>query len=594
MCFKRFIVFWLSIVLSFSSSVSAVSAEEIPSETSIPAETQEINEAADDYETAETVVQTDEESTVESEQNDNPDDEKPAPDIATGNESADDLHVVEETEITVTSETDDENTDDTEIMQEPSAEVIQMQEQKESPKTTSAVDEPTEHPAAEEIQSQEHEANSSIMPASIESNLLTSAASVSVNATVTFSSGVSYKGKTPYVIYNGNEYRPAVNVTNKESGEVIDPAYYDVTYVNNINPGTGRVNVTLKGKYSGKASATFKIYLPATASTAIENTDEGIHLTWAPVEGAKGYVIYRRAWNLVSAGWTTFERWNNTTDTEWTDTKVYAGTRYQYGVKAYFNDPMDNYNLGEVGPLKTTVCITVRVLNSVTPGPKQMTVKWTPSKVFTGYQIKYATDSAFTKNVKAVKITESSKASEVIKNLVSGQTYYVTVRSYQVFEGMTYFGGWSNVKSAAIMLQTPVLTAISNTGNTVRLDWKAVDGAALYLVMRKADSGSWQSIGTTKETYYLDSSVSGNHTYSYTVRCVSADGKSYESAYDANGKTVKYVGLVYWAANGKAGSYHLSLNCTALKRSKNIGSGTLEDARRNGKTDPCNLCASGN
>ncbi|MBQ9046382.1 MAG: Ig-like domain-containing protein [Solobacterium sp.] len=274
---------------------------------------------------------------------------------------------------------------------------------------------------------------------------------IRLNGEVIFNEGeVSYKGKTPYVIYNGNEYRPAVTVTNKENGDVIDPAYYDVTYINNINPGTGRVNVTFKGDYAGKATATFKIYLPATTETTIENTSNGIYLTWAPVEGAKGYVIYRRAWNLVSAGWTKFERWNNTADTEWTDTKVYAGTRYQYGVKAYFDDPMDNYNLGEVGPLKTTVRITTRKLNSVTAGNKQMTVKWTPSKVFTGYQIKYATDAGFTKNVKTVRITDAAKSSEVIKNLVSGQTYYVTIRSYHVFEGMTYYGGWSEARNTKV------------------------------------------------------------------------------------------------------------------------------------------------
>jgi hypothetical protein len=156
------------------------------------------------------------------------------------------------------------------------------------------------------------------------------------------------------------------------------------------------------------------------------------------------------------------------TGTEWidgsdVDHKVYAGSRYQYGVKAYFarrTDPVsgatiggnvgDNFNLGEVGPLKTTVRITTRVLNSVTAGSKQMTVKWTPSKNFTGYQIKYATDKNFTKNVVAIKITDPKTAQTVIKNLKKGTTYYVTIRSYHEFNGMTYFGEWSNVKSCKV------------------------------------------------------------------------------------------------------------------------------------------------
>ena len=169
------------------------------------------------------------------------------------------------------------------------------------------------------------------------------------------------------------------------------------------------------------------------------------------------YVLYR------GDGRECVVRWNNTTALEWTDTKVYAGTRYQYGIKAYFNkrvDPVtgatiggnvgDNFNLGEVGPLKTTVRITTRVLNSVTAGTKQMTVKWAASSQFTGYQIQYATNAAFTQNAKAIKITNPKTVSTVIKSLTSGKTYYVRLRSYHEFNGMTYFGEWSNVKSCKV------------------------------------------------------------------------------------------------------------------------------------------------
>ncbi|MBQ4423144.1 MAG: fibronectin type III domain-containing protein, partial [Clostridia bacterium] len=188
-------------------------------------------------------------------------------------------------------------------------------------------------------------------------------------------------------------------------------------------------------------------------------------------EGAAGYVIYRRAWSSTTNGWTDFARWDNTTETTYLDGhdaahKVYAGTRYQYGVKAYFarrtdpvaetqiggnvNDPSGNFNLGMVGPLKTTVRITTRELKSVTAGTKQLTVKWGGSTVFTGYQIQYATNSAFTKGVKSFKIDNPKTVSTVIKNLKTGTTYYVRIRSYHEFNGMTYYGEWSNVRSAKV------------------------------------------------------------------------------------------------------------------------------------------------
>ena len=108
----------------------------------------------------------------------------------------------------------------------------------------------------------------------------------------------------------------------------------------------------------------------------------------------------------------------------------------------------DNYNLGEVGPLKTTVRITTRVLNSVTPGSKQLTVKWTASSLFTGYEVQIATNSTFTKDVKTVKITDAKTYQTTIKSLKAKTTYYARVRSYHEFNGMTYCGGWSNVLSA--------------------------------------------------------------------------------------------------------------------------------------------------
>lgn len=263
--------------------------------------------------------------------------------------------------------------------------------------------------------------------------------------TVAFSeSAVEYKGTTPYVIYNGTERRPDF-VVRDSNGKWIDPedGYFDYWYVSNKTPGTGWLYIRMYGGTTEK-SLWFKIYMPPTTKTTVENISTGIWLTWEPVEDAKGYVIYRRAWNLVDGGWTDFQRWNNTTDTEWLDEKVYAGTRYQYGIKAYYNDPMDNYNLGIVGPLKTTVRITTRTLNSVTGGSKQITAKWSGSSVFTGYEVQIATDYSFTQNVKTVKIGKASTYQTTIKDLKANTTYWVRVRSYHIFEGTTYYGGWSN------------------------------------------------------------------------------------------------------------------------------------------------------
>ncbi len=291
------------------------------------------------------------------------------------------------------------------------------------------------------------------------------------NGVVKFNEGeVQYKGTTPYLIWNSASapFEPAFTVY-EEDGETVIPAEnYDYEYKENTLPGTGYLFVYFKGAYTGTAQLFFKLYLPATTKTWVENVTDGISVGWMPVEGAAGYVIYRRAWSSTTNGWTAFARWDNTTETTYLDGhddshKVYAGTRYQYGVKAYFarrtdpvsgeqiggnvNDNSGNFNLGEVGPLKTTVRITTRKLVQVRSGNKELTVKWEASKNFTGYQIQYATDEAFTQNAVAIKIEDPATYWTTLKDLEAATVYYVRIRSYHIFENMTYFGEWSNVIS---------------------------------------------------------------------------------------------------------------------------------------------------
>ena len=271
---------------------------------------------------------------------------------------------------------------------------------------------------------------------------------------------VEYKGSTPYVIYDKEAQTPRFTVQDM-NGTVIDPSLYDFSYDDNVLAGTGYIDIHFKTDKYEDCYGWFKIYLPASEWLTVENVENGIKLEWAPVEDAAGYVIYRRAWNLVDSGWTTFERWNNTTDTTWIDTEVYAGTRYQYGVKAYFaertnrydkkiGDRFDNYNLGIVSPLKTTVRITTRTIKSVTPGTRSLTVKWSGSKVFSGYRLEYSTTEDFSSNVRAVKIADKATYQYTIKGLETGKTYYVRICSYHDFEDMVYFGQWSNVMSGKV------------------------------------------------------------------------------------------------------------------------------------------------
>ena len=93
---------------------------------------------------------------------------------------------------------------------------------------------------------------------------------------------------------------------------------------------------------------------------------------------------------------------------------------------------------------------------------------------------------------------------------------------------------------ARASLATPKISKAESVYGGVKLTWGKVSGAAKYRVYRKGSNG-WTKLADTTSTTYKDKSVSSGKSYTYTVRCISKDGKKFTSGYDSKGKTVKYV-----------------------------------------------------
>ena len=79
------------------------------------------------------------------------------------------------------------------------------------------------------------------------------------------------------------------------------------------------------------------------------------------------------------------------------------------------------------------------------------------------------------------------------------------------------------------------------------MTWKEYPGAAKYRLFRKpaasdAASHSWEALADTEGTKSVDKKVTSGKKYTYTVRCVTSDGKTYTSGYNKDGKAYVYVG----------------------------------------------------
>lgn len=106
--------------------------------------------------------------------------------------------------------------------------------------------------------------------------------------------------------------------------------------------------------------------------------------------------------------------------------------------------------------------------------------------------------------------------------------------------GKGLYGGTA-VKTFSIVLDTPVLSSISNTASGIKISWNEVTNAEKYRVYRKTADSSWKRIKNTSSTSYTDTTAVSGTTYYYTVRCITSDGTATTSGYDSTGLSITYI-----------------------------------------------------
>lgn len=103
-------------------------------------------------------------------------------------------------------------------------------------------------------------------------------------------------------------------------------------------------------------------------------------------------------------------------------------------------------------------------------------------------------------------------------------------------------------------LSAPVLSSVSVTAAGVVFRWNKVSGAVKYRAFRREGKSAWKRIGDTAGLTVTDKKAVSGHTYTYTVRCITANGKN-ASIYDTVGKTIRFIAApaVKTLRNGKGG-----------------------------------------
>ncbi len=283
------------------------------------------------------------------------------------------------------------------------------------------------------------------------------------------------------------------------------------------------------GRYDKVGTAhTYKpVPLAAPKITLAASTSYGVKLSWTPVPGAAKYRLYYK----TTGGWT---RIAETASASYTWSGAKAGTKYRFTVKA-FDGTGNAGSYDRTGTAHTYKPVPLAAPKITLAASTSYGVKlsWAPVSGAAKYRLYYKTTGGWT------RIAETASTSYTWSGAKAGTKYRFTVKA---FDGAGNAGSYDRTGTALtykpVSLATPKLTSVADTASGVKLSWTPVSGAAKYRLFYKT-TGGWTRFAETASVSYTWSGAKADTKYTFTVRCVSPDGRAYTSAYDRTGRTVE-------------------------------------------------------
>ena len=243
-----------------------------------------------------------------------------------------------------------------------------------------------------------------------------------------------------------------------------------------------------------------------------ENVLSGVKVSWETVDGAEGYIIYRK--ESSGASWTLLETTDDLTYTD--ESELDGGSRYVYTVRACYGEDRSWFDAGGVGLVKLDTPVLTKIIKY-----ESVELSWNEVQGTDQYYVYRKVPGGYWSHVATTqdeKYTESA-------DLETGKEYIYTVRAYKDGDRSYY-----DTKGLRLWnLDTPELIKAENASKGITVSWNNVQEAEGYYVYRKAaGASSWTLLGKTAGTSYIDQdSLKGGITYLYTVRAYRDSDKSY-------------------------------------------------------------------
>ena len=310
------------------------------------------------------------------------------------------------------------------------------------------------------------------------------------------------------------------------------------------------------------ASGWQQTFVAAPAVTKLENVAGGVKITWDAVPGAAKYRVFVKN---AKGGWSTL---GNTTGTGFTYTAAESGKTYTFTVRCLSADGKSFTSAYNTSGWKHTYTSypQVTALESAASGVK---ITWDALPGAGKYRVYVQTGSGWS------KVGDTAGTSFTWTGAALGKTYTFTVRAMNA-EATAFVSGYNTAGWSHKYSPAPAVTKLENASTGVKITWGAVNGAEKYRIFVKSGS-SWKTLADVTGTSYTWTGAESGKTYTFTVRCVSADGKSFTSSYNTSGWKHTFVaqpgftgaqsaaaGLkLTWGAVNGAGKYRVYVKTTS-------------------------------
>jgi len=283
--------------------------------------------------------------------------------------------------------------------------------------------------------------------------------------------------------------------------------------------------ITDKGEGVCESPATImRISQPELLS--VENTTEGVKVTWEKVNGADRYTLYRKGEGEEK--WTSLGTVRDTDNK--TDKKAASGKKYAYTVIARSGDYKSSYSDHGI----VAEVLKAPVINKISATNSGIYLKW--SKV-SGAESYFIYRRGAGEKWSYLTVVPADKVSFTDTTMTPGYTYAYTVMAVSFLTKSAY-------NSGATYRFIPIndITSVKNGEKGITVNWYASPYASSYKLYRKAEGDTkWTRIAILNgktNTSYTDTKVKNGKSYTYTL--ITVCGK-YQSTYRSQGEGNRFV-----------------------------------------------------